>query len=446
MEKMSNKKGTSPTVPPGQDPDGAATDVAATPQSLVTQELVEIALRNDKSPNAQLVSWECRDFTRPGDNYACVVSSVEVDYKEGGEEHHVTYVVKLNPCRHMFNEYVHDVFHKEGLFYRDVVPELNKCLREAGMATLSVPKFIHAHLERNKEVIILEDLRPRGFKMFDRKKGQDFAHAELILKELGRLHAASVLLQRQNPNTSLLERFPFLEDLFLKTGAQEDETLKTMFANNFAGAKSIAESTPGYEHAFGWIENFSPKAFEIMCKEVLPSSAALTVINHGDCWTNNLLFRYNADGNPIEAILLDLQVSRTCDPGCDLSYFLYSSFNGEDRNANLEDFLDIYYDSFKQVLDAGKTQVPYTRHELADNFGDHYMFGIMMGMVFAAIVLADSEDVMDFTKIKEENMEESMQEWGERTTKVINKSPLAQSRLLCLFDELVKRGEIPSKE
>lgn len=66
---------------------------------------------------------------------------------------------------------------------------------------------------------MVEDLRPRHFKMFDRRRGMDVPHATLVLKELGRLHAATLSLEKKLGCT-LTEKWPVLIEKWL----EEDNT------------------------------------------------------------------------------------------------------------------------------------------------------------------------------------------------------------------------------
>ena len=91
-------------------------------------------------------------------------------------------------------------------------------------------------LELGKEVIMLEDLRARHFKMFDRRLGIDVPHAHLVLKELGRLHAGSLVMEKKL-GCSLTEIWPVINEKWLQ---QDDDASMAMFKKMIEGQMETA--------------------------------------------------------------------------------------------------------------------------------------------------------------------------------------------------------------
>ena len=189
-----------------------SSSTAVTPYSLVTEDHVRAALISDKGAAAHLTDWKVVDFTKKGDNYACVVSSVVVKYVLNGRSSKVVYVVKLNSGKTFGPEgcFSDTAFEKESKFYLNLAPQINSVLKEIGHREIHFPKYLYASLEKRKEIIFLKDLRPMGYKMADRKRGMDKAHAALVVRELARFHAASLLLQNKTPDEDLGEKCPYL--------------------------------------------------------------------------------------------------------------------------------------------------------------------------------------------------------------------------------------------
>ena len=261
-----------------------------TPHDLVTEDHVQAALTADKGAAARLTSWKIVDFTKKGDNYACVVTSVEVKYVMDGQSFDVVYVVKLNPCRNFesMKEFSSKIFEKESKFYLNLIPDMNSILKKIGEKSLKFPRCVYASIEIGKELIFFEDLRALGFKMTDRKLGMDKTHATLVLQELARLHAASILVHAETPDEHIYARYPFLEigwTQYLKS----ESSFHTVFESQIKNSRELLVKFGGYERAVAWIDSILPNFTDIL--EEQWTSGKLKVICHGDSWNNNVLFR-----------------------------------------------------------------------------------------------------------------------------------------------------------
>ncbi|XP_064120747.1 uncharacterized protein LOC135225343 [Macrobrachium nipponense] len=339
------------------------------PKSIITEDHVKKALIANKGIQAVLKSWKVADFTKRGDNYACEVTSVEVKYSlNDKEECEVTYVVKLNPHRNFgdFQEVAPFFFEKEGKFYEELVPALNEALMSAGQKPLPFAKCFLVSLEEGKEQLYFEDLRARGFKMFDRRKGMDKYHVALVISELARLHGASYLLTKKVlKGESAGGRYEFI-------------------------TKDLLDFTPNTKELFlSWIE----RGVDTGEYKVQDSTAYAM----GDCWNNNLLFRYNAEGRPMEVMLLDLQLCREASAASDLNYLLCTSVNGDVRKPNLRHFLSLYHSTYKEVLEGGDMPMHFTIEELVEEYRDKNKFGLLFALVIIPMMLTEPEEVPEMS-------------------------------------------------
>ncbi|KAB7500115.1 hypothetical protein Anas_04965, partial [Armadillidium nasatum] len=66
---------------------------------LISKELLIEALRKDKGPDVELLSWEIIPFTKKGDNYTSLVVSINVSYRKNDGDSEKSYIAKLNPLR-----------------------------------------------------------------------------------------------------------------------------------------------------------------------------------------------------------------------------------------------------------------------------------------------------------------------------------------------------------
>lgn len=150
--------------------------------------------------------------------------------------------------------------------------------------------------------------------------------------------------------------------------------------------------------------------------------------------------RYNEEGEPVEVMLIDLQLSRYASAATDLNYFLYTSFNGDVRQANVQEFLAIYYNTFSSVLEAGEAAEPFTQKELVQEYKNKHEYGLLFSIMIATFVITDSEDFVNTDDVKEEDSQALFEEWMQSNISMMEKNPLLRPRLLSVFDEIIEFG------
>ncbi|KAB7500117.1 hypothetical protein Anas_04967, partial [Armadillidium nasatum] len=275
---------------------------------LVTKELLNEALKKDKGGDVELLSWEIIPFTNKGDNYSSVVVTISVSYRKNKVVSECSYIGKLNPLRPVSiqTENAEKSYAREAEVLSAIIGGMNNQLERLGLDPIRTPKLFSRSLEKRREALVTENLKVQGFKMYDRMKGMDLNHSLFVVKELGRFHASSLLFEETLSTKSILGTFNCLE---------------------------MAITLP--------IIN-------------------LKVLIHADCWTNNMLFRYNEDEIPVDFRFVDLQLSTKASATSDLNYFFFMSLNGDFRRNNRNSLLTAYYESFSDVLKRAGKEPPFS--------------------------------------------------------------------------------------
>ena len=195
----------------------------------------------------------------------------------------------MNPPRTKENmQLTNSMFRKEIGFFTDVLSLLNSELARVGEQPLRVAKYLHGVCELGREVVYLEDLRSSGFISYDRKKGLDVEHVILIIHELSRLHASSVLLMSRKDYREIENKIPTLEELWFMV--DDKNQMQTLFYGLMETGVNIAENCPGYERVHIHLKKIMNNVMETMSED-LKFEDHLKVICHGDSWTTNFLFR-----------------------------------------------------------------------------------------------------------------------------------------------------------
>jgi len=112
-----------------------------------------------------------------------------------------------------------------------------------------------------------------------------------------------------------------------------------------------------------------------------------------------MLFRYDEKtGEPLECVLLDLQIAQENCITIDLAYVIYASTDGELRKTYMGELLLSYHDTFNEICSNLKcsTLPGFTIETLKARLHYAKIIGFMIGVIVPAVTL----------KEKDENMEE----------------------------------------
>ncbi|BFF89023.1 uncharacterized protein DMAD_07872 [Drosophila madeirensis] len=281
-----------------------------------------------------IVSGSSELATKPGDNYASKLLKVHINAQlKGKSTKTYSYILKVQVASNDMIDFADfNLFPKETLVYGKYVPAFEELYKDAGLAVTFSPKSYRLSKPVTEEYLILENLQTRGFKMCDRMKGMDLEHSKCALKKLAQWHAASLRYKELNgPYHALCQKGIFTE----KTA----EIFKNIFAQT---KKTFLDVVPKFQGADEYMHKM-PSILEAHVAEVIKDSQVneeeFNVLNHGDAWVNNIMFKYDADDRVQETYLLDHQVTQYGNPAQDLYYFIMSSTE-----------LDIKVDQFDYLI------------------------------------------------------------------------------------------------
>ncbi|XP_014281496.1 uncharacterized protein [Halyomorpha halys] len=258
------------------------------------------------------------------------------------------------------------------------------------------------HFSQADSTFILEDLKASGFSTVKRTELQDIEHARLALRSLGRFHAmAKVLEGRGHISKDDYKPWPFLYD---------EEFYRAIV---FGGVKALVK---GMRDTWGedWAETadlLGQITFEEFVRRMKNCANfgkdIFRCLNHGDCWNNNMMFKHNWEGKPIEIRFIDFQLPHYDSPCLDLIYYIYTSIKPDLRRQNYKSLIKFYHDSLTSSLDRfGFQGSKPSLNEIEENM-ERLSFCILA--IFAsghAIDSSKTDNAMDITKIFETKGEE----------------------------------------
>ncbi|XP_053670920.1 uncharacterized protein LOC128721218 [Anopheles nili] len=302
-------------------------------------------------------------------------------------------------------------FARESLVYDQFLPMIYEYQRRKGVTEkedgfFHTPRCYHAHCNEaaQESVIIMEDLRMRDFQLWSKYRIIDYEHASLFMTHLGRLHAISLAMKRDEPEKFEQFKLPNPFDEMLMS----DGPFRNMILSQFQMVIDALDERDTVERAK--MEQLKEDVFDELSRCGKGQLAEpYTVVGHGDCWTNNMMFRYE-DGNPTEIVLIDWQVMRYVTPVQDLVYFIFCCTDEAFRRKYYKEMIDIYHRSLSTMLaklqhDANEL---FPRSELDKQLQEYGRYGILMGMFLVPMMCTRNEDLPDIEAMAQ-RMAESKQ-------------------------------------
>jgi thiamine kinase-like enzyme len=195
----------------------------------------------------------------------------------------------------------------------------------------------------------------------------------------------------------------YSEAMFADT-EEHRKYMETSFQYNLNMLASNLDKWPGYEHYANKIRKLVPTAIDRMIKCTKPKEDSLNVLNHGDCWTNNMMFHYCPKTGQVDDVrFVDFQLVRFSSPALDLQYFLCTSTNDEIRFRQRDRLLREYHAELRDTLeDLQLDPDQYTLQQLNEEFEENDIFGLLIVCTYLSAMLASSMDVPDFSELKED--------------------------------------------
>ncbi|GLV34580.1 uncharacterized protein CBL_09061 [Carabus blaptoides fortunei] len=236
------------------------------------------------------------------------------------------------------------VFQKEALLYKQLFSKF-----QANATAQIVPK---CYLVNARSHIVLEDLSLRNFAVVkDKAQTLDYAHCECLAETLGRFHAASIIFEEANSTSTEQYRIDdHFSDILYETtfsfepGHPRNDWLITTTDTLICLCKKIDS------YGDKDVERAIRLLIERMQEYIRPSKIFRNVINHGDLWSNNVMFKYTEDSVPEQCILVDYQMARYVPPGFDFLTFLYLTTSEQFHKTHFTALVDVYYSAFVQEL------------------------------------------------------------------------------------------------
>lgn len=392
----------------------------------LNRDLVESALRYGKgNPSLEVTNFQVILASGKGDNFASQIFRVKLEMKtDNASSIKCSYLFKsLGEGDQAFYVLENGMWGREVVFYNEILPLMAPLLDKEKPLT---PRGFYFKSSEGLELIIMEDLMPDGFKLANRMMGMDLDHSLLVMKSLGRFHAASVVIAEQNPQ--IFDQF--------KVHLFYTEHFRNLFSSLMRSLSLELEDWPKHKHLKTKLEKLSNRILELGSQVTQQKPGEFLVLNHGDIWTSNILFKYN---NKLEdLILIDFQLVYYGSPVIDMINFFNTSLQDEIREKKLDLLVETYHQSLVENLNKlGYTKSPPTKDYFVQQFREKAIINCFVTCSDFAIARAHPEDnfIFEDHAYKTGTFKRDKIFARETTVKEIKKR-LTEFEVMGLFDQI----------
>lgn len=123
-----------------------------------------------------------------------------------------------------------------------------------------------------------------------------------------------------------------------------------MVKNFLVAKREFCKTQPDLENLVEKFTKIEDSFYDRMCAASVRDENEFNVILHCDLWSNNVMFKYDADGGLEDAALVDFQVCYYGPPALDITYTLYTSSHKDVCELDWDMLIQYFYDELKSTL------------------------------------------------------------------------------------------------
>ncbi|KAJ6641296.1 hypothetical protein Bhyg_06232 [Pseudolycoriella hygida] len=311
----------------------------------INNDLFEEILRVDFPTESIIIQKYYLNAALPyGENYSSQMIRAKVDYTINSASKQISFIIKAaqtcdNLDEKMVNE-MKEVFRKEMTVYDKVLTKVRELLKEIDDKTK-----LHGRCYKTNEDIgylIFEDLSAVGFCNVDRRTGLDMTHLKLVLSVAAKYHAATVVLVEKEPSLKT-----FFKDHVTESG---ESFLRKMLTNVVVAQKEFCKRKPHLEYLVPKLNGIENTFFNRICETTTRNDNDFNVIVHGDLWSNNIMFKYDKNGDVEDTVLVDFQLCYYGSPALDLTYCMYTSSHNDVTESDWDILVQCYSKELRKTL------------------------------------------------------------------------------------------------
>lgn len=227
--------------------------------------------------------------SNPGDNYGGTLYRIQISGEKEGLQTTHNLVCKV-PIEN-FKLNLNLAFNREVHVYQNILKTFEKFQEEKGLTeNYKFKSYVHCYDSgclKNSEYIIMDDLKSNSYVMLNKLSKIDRPHVELVVKALAEFHALSFALKDQR------------KEVFQKISNVPEVLVGVLSERAFLDMCDfgLAQAVEALNKCDKDLQDKVRKVRENLLATVKEffngvGSEDYCVINHADCWNNNMMFKY----------------------------------------------------------------------------------------------------------------------------------------------------------
>ncbi|XP_058443609.1 uncharacterized protein LOC131425605 [Malaya genurostris] len=342
--------------------------------------------------------------SKKGDNYNCLIYRAQATCRRSGKQ--VSIIAKLPPQNEARRKqfFVRHCYEREISVYEEIFPMMREFYRSKGLnredSFHQVPHCLRSSFVDHEEAIFMRDLKAEGFRMVDRHRDMSLEHYQLMLKALAHLHATSFALKDQQ--SEKFERFRSMKEIL---ALPEAHALMGPWYTQMAARTMELLDEQKEPEVYQKTKKVLTLSWPELARDLLNGQNAepYAVLSHGDCWHNNLLYKYE-DDNAVDIRLLDWQCCRYVSPVVDLMYFIFLASSKAFRDQYYDQLLDFYHRTLSDFIRrlGSDPERLFPRKAFDQQLLRFGRIGLIMTTIGLPIITVKNEDVPDLEQFAEQ--------------------------------------------
>ncbi|XP_017088776.2 uncharacterized protein [Drosophila bipectinata] len=334
------------------DPSPEILDSKLVPKWLNETQFIEL-LSEYVADFSKITNFRVKPAMAPGENYATLMLRIMIDVELNDKTtKQVSFMMKVPHDTPQMEQMLTmaNFFNVENTVYIDILPKLEGLYKAKGLDITFAPKAFKLDSQKEPKLantVLMNDLGQDGFKNLNRLECLNFKQTKFVLKKIAQFHAASAMYVQVHG------QFP---DVFVSgmLGGNR-EAMMAFYEGMIASFRtSFMANLKNFDNGEDYREKLT-KAFEQITLNfdhlTKVDPAEFNVLNHGDCWMNNLLFKADSKGKVEDMVFVDFQNPKYGSPSQDLFYFLITSVHIDYKLDYFDFFMRHYHEELTKHLD-----------------------------------------------------------------------------------------------